>query len=451
VAAAIGYLALARGSVEGLPGPVRLYTVAGVPRLTGTFDYPTIAASVLATALMLAVPLAVERRGWARLIVVGAMVTIGTALLLTLSRGALLGLGAGVVVLVVLAVSARRRPLAVAAAATGGMVAAGAVALAFLGPLPPQRMVMEGDRGLYAARYLVTGHLALAPGERRDVRVTVTNTGLATWSDEGPDAVRLVQRWRLPNAQGSIRRADAPVALPAPVPSGATISLTATVTAPAVMGEMRLAWDMEQGRMGGFSERAVPVAVTEVLVTTAPATRVEGEDPAATELLYPGLMLEPTRGELWHAAVAIAAERPLLGSGPGTFRRIYGAYLGWSRWDPQVHSNSLYLEMAATTGVVGLIACLLLIAALVAPQVRSVIGRAPPGTPDGAGGDRRGLDPRRAGLVAAFVAATAVALAHGLVDVFLAFLPTAILFWGVLGVGLGLALGGESRRARVTA
>ena len=75
---------------------------------------------------------------------------------------------------------------------------------------------------------------------------------------------------------------------------------------------------------------------------------------ARTLLLYPALLPEPSRSELWGAAVAMIRDAPMLGVGPGTFRLRYGTYLGWSEWDERIHSNNTYLEIGATTGIAGL-------------------------------------------------------------------------------------------------
>jgi O-antigen ligase len=83
-------------------------------------------------------------------------------------------------------------------------------------------------------------------------------------------------------------------------------------------------------------------------------------------------------------------------------------------WDERVQANNLYLEVLADLGVIGFAAFLWLILAPLAGAVRALRG----------GGAYWALG---VGLgVVAF-------LVHGLLDSFLAFTPTALLFWIFLG------------------
>ncbi|MEZ5418151.1 MAG: hypothetical protein R2708_12500 [Vicinamibacterales bacterium] len=115
----------------------------------------------------------------------------------------------------------------------------------------------------------------------------------------------------------------------------------------------------------------------------------------------------------------MAADRPLLGVGPGNFRLHYGTYLGLSTWDRRVHANNLYLEAVTGLGVPGLAALLWLMAVMTAAAWRQW-RRDDGGSP------------------AAPLLATAVVIAgHGLVDTFLAFTPTYVVF--ALAAGLAAA------------
>jgi O-antigen ligase len=185
---------------------------------------------------------------------------------------------------------------------------------------------------------------------------------------------------------------------------------------------------MDQRGVLGFSERGVPVAVTEVVVHPDIDRQPLAEAPPRTMILYPDLLPPPSRGELWRAAMAMVEERPILGFGPGTYRRIYGSYIGLTRWDTQIHSNDLYLELAATTGLLGLGAFGAVLVVAIVPQLRAMA-------------HARGRRPTwPALLVGGSLAATVAALAHGFVDYFLVFMPMAVLFWVALGLGTGVAL-----------
>ncbi len=145
-------------------------------------------------------------------------------------------------------------------------------------------------------------------------------------------------------------------------------------------------------------------------------------------LLYPTKLRVLDRAELWTAAIRLAEKHPLLGVGPGAYRRVYGAELGLSRWDTQIHANDLYLELAATTGLLGLAAFLVTVGLSMRLSLRGL---------------RASVRPHDGSVavlvVAGSLAATGAALGHGIVDHFLVFTPMAILFWVLLGLGVGLA------------
>ena len=90
------------------------------------------------------------------------------------------------------------------------------------------------------------------------------------------------------------------------------------------------------------------------------------------------------------------------GVGPDNFRLEYGKYLNASRWDTDVHSNNLYLELLTGSGFLGLAAFGLMLAA-------------------------RRWDFTPPSL------ATGIFLVHGLVDYFLMTTPLYFAFWLTLG------------------
>lgn len=454
ISALVGWVAALNGSTDGLFGAGRLFSVGGVARMAGTWDYPTIAAMAWESALLAVLPLVALRSGagsgggpdgggrrlprrlWP-LLLVAPLLVLGGAILMTLTRGAFLGLAAGLAGLLLVAVLWRSRRLAAVAMITGSLLAGGGVLLYARIPLPVERLVSESDRALYGAEYAVIGELVAAPGSQVPVEVTLTNTGIATWRPDGAQPWQLGVVWLLPQNGALAGSHQVAAILPGSVPPGASVTVQAVVQVPAGSAAMDLAWDMQQAGVVEFSERDVPVAVTHVTIDAMAAGRPEPVTAtlAQRRLLYPDLLPILERAELWTAAVRLVEKYPLLGVGPGAYRRVYGAQLGLSRWDTQIHANDLYLELAATTGLLGLAAFLLLVVLTVGRQIRGLARLARPG-PASVGGL----------LVAGSMAATAAALGHGIVDHFLVFVPMAILFWALLGIGTGL-VGGTSRPA----
>ena len=106
----------------------------------------------------------------------------------------------------------------------------------------------------------------------------------------------------------------------------------------------------------------------------------------------------------------------MLGIGPDNFRHLLGQFLGRAHTDERMHANSLYFEILADLGLVGLLAFGALVAAL-------------------AGSARRALAAPASRILALGVAAgLATYLLHGLLDFFLEFTPTYALFWLLAGM-----------------
>jgi O-antigen ligase len=147
--------------------------------------------------------------------------------------------------------------------------------------------------------------------------------------------------------------------------------------------------------------------------------RVSPQDPLH-EGPPPGTFPAPPvvpRGDLWGVAVHLVRDRPLVGSGLDTFRLTYGPELGLRRWDTRQHSNSLYLETLVSLGVVGAVAFFGWLLVLLLDIGRTLLRATDPWTP-------------------AIAAALLAYLLHGIVDYFLLFSSTGLLFWLLSGAWL---------------
>lgn len=124
------------------------------------------------------------------------------------------------------------------------------------------------------------------------------------------------------------------------------------------------------------------------------------------------------RVELWRAAWHILERHPRLGIGPGAFATELTHYQIGSVFSPFAHNT--YLQMAAETGVVGLIALVVVIVSLLVLAWRSFDAEA--------GGD----DWLRLGLLAALIGF----FAHNVVD-YTWYVPgVAVAFWLAAGVAV---------------
>jgi hypothetical protein len=136
--------------------------------------------------------------------------------------------------------------------------------------------------------------------------------------------------------------------------------------------------------------------------------------------------LVPSRVSLWLAAIRMFAEHPVLGSGPDNFRLLKWRFMRTHEGDEKILANNTYLEFLAGSGLPGLAAFIWLgweIARLIAS------GRRGPG-------DFQVLFYSTAYFTSFFV--------HGLVDYFLKFTPTFLLFWISVGILAGTLSGEET-------
>jgi len=124
---------------------------------------------------------------------------------------------------------------------------------------------------------------------------------------------------------------------------------------------------------------------------------------------------------LWRAAVRMVEAHPLLGVGPDNFRLLYGSYAGLTGADPRTHSNNMYLEVLVGGGLLAFAAF-----ALFSARACALFAAAPR--------YRFGVGIAAAGLAIAV---------HGVVDSFLSFAPTYILFALTLGFAAAVVRGGE--------
>jgi O-antigen ligase len=184
-----------------------------------------------------------------------------------------------------------------------------------------------------------------------------------------------------------------------------------------------LQWDLVQENVTWFGERGSAVIDVPVEVTAARALTETTAVAMPAEL---GSTSSPTRSELWRAGVQMWLTYPLLGVGPDNFRHVYGTYLGQTEFDDRITANSWYVELLATTGLMGVMAGMLLVVAAALLLRRNW---------------RRLTTHSTRALVLGLSVALLTFFVHGLVDYFMEFTPTYGLFWLIAGLLIGLLTG----------
>ena len=179
---------------------------------------------------------------------------------------------------------------------------------------------------------------------------------------------------------------------------------------------------LERRRLRGLMTGAARVgliAVASLVVVVGVAAAILSRT-SPSEVFSGGTLVK--RWEYWRAAAGVFASNPVLGTGPDTFYATYGRHRAES--DGAAHGlneappdkpHNIYLEYAATTGVLGLGAYLALIAITLAYAISKV----------------RKLDGPERLLLGAFLAALAAYLAQGAVSI--DNFPLPIIGWALIG------------------
>jgi O-antigen ligase len=338
------------------------------------------------------------------------------AVLLSLTRAGMLtlALAFGVLIVGALTRTAWRR-LLVPSLACAIVLMAGTAVLLLRNPVFDLRLVTESDADWYGAVYSVPAALNVEPNQAVTLAVEARNEGRMTWTTSDKHPFALGYRWLTVDGTGVLDLPPAEIPLPHDVEPGATIRLEASVVVPNLpAGTYRLDWSMLQQNVLQFYERGWVNAETRVDVVGSGGSMpsVTARDDWETPWVVGRL-------DLWTAALRLIASHPMLGVGPDNFRHLYGAELGLEVWDERVQANNVYVEVLADLGGIGLVA----FAWVVVAPARSWLRRLRlPGRPE------------TQYLLIGIGLGVAAFLSHGLLDSFLAFTPTAILFWILLGL-----------------
>ena len=275
------------------------------------------------------------------------------------------------------------------------------------------RMSTDVSQDWYGASYEAPNTLTLRPDSFTDVPVTLSNRGWLTWQSTQTPVFALSYHWLSIDTEDVVVYDGLRTAFTSPVEPGEDVTVQARVRAPGYPGTYLLVWDIvQEGRTWLSLEGVFPGRT----IVTVDGPAVGG--PLPTRGRMPTGVMRMPRSVLWTTALQISAKHPLLGIGPDNFRLTYGRYLGLAAWDSRVHANNTYLEVLAGMGATGAAALLWLIVA----AGRSTLARL------------RAADLETMPLVAAATAACVAIAAHGVVDSFLTFTSTYVVF--ALAAGL---------------
>jgi hypothetical protein len=388
------------------------HVVGGQLRATSTLVYPTIASMFLEVAFALGLMWISSRLAFAGLVLTGAGVVA------TFTRSGLITIGLSLVlygtVLYVRPPSpGLRRPSRgrwSAAHNRLAFLAAVLVALVLMSRSPQMlvaRMSVEGSQDWYGASYDVPRQLTMSPDSFNDVEVTLANEGRLTWDSDTEPPFSLSYHFLKADGEDVVIFDGLRTPFTRPVEPGDDVRLKARVRAPAYPGTYVLIWDVVQEHRTWLSLEGVYPGRSIVSVEGAPAG-----PPLPSRGRMPSGVMRMPRSVLWETGFGIAREHPGLGIGPDNFRHTYGRRLGLAAWDDRVHANNSYIEVLVGMGAAGVVATAWLMFAALQSATRSLFT----------------VSERRMPIAAAAFAACAAIAVHALVDSFLTFTPTYVVF-----------------------
>ncbi len=276
------------------------------------------------------------------------------------------------------------------------------------------RLQTEGDNEWYRAELIAPELWQMESNEKRIIPITLTNDGALTWRSVGNQPFNLGARWL--NNEDEMTYGEPRWPFATPVTPGQTVTMDVLLQAPAQAGTYELIWDVVQEQVTWFGVKSNKYTISQVTVTAGKQPKPSNTVAPSTTWEYP--LPIPDRRTLWLTAFTLWQQRPLLGIGADNYRLTYGQALGATSWNETIHSNNWYIETAVSLGILGsllvfggmLILCIDMLRTLRQKTISfAQIALA-------------------AGIFAFFI--------HGLLDFFLLFNATGILFWLLLGLWL---------------
>ncbi|NIW48321.1 MAG: hypothetical protein GWN30_27285, partial [Gammaproteobacteria bacterium] len=289
-----------------------------------------------------------------------------------------------------------------------------------ISPVLRLRLSSEGDNEWYNASFDVPEQIEMEAGAVQEVTIEVTNTGSLLWSSESENPISLGGHWyRVSDDTRSEKEQRWP--LVNHVAPGETLEMSVPVTAPGEEGAYEFEWDLVQEDIVWFSLRNGMHITTSVIVLPPTDPDMVASDLDDFQSARPAVQPIPGRRVLWSIAAQQFLERPLFGIGLDNFRLTYGNIMGWQAWNDSIHTNNWYVETAVSVGLLGSVPFFGWLALLGFDMLNRI--------------RHNRVNIWQIALIFALLAY----FIHGLLDYFLLFNGTGMLFWILVGMWMVLA------------
>lgn len=274
------------------------------------------------------------------------------------------------------------------------------------------RLQTEGDNEWYSAALTLTPITQMARNEMRTIPITLTNNGSLTWRSSGNSPINLGARWIRTSDQQTISEPRWPFVTP--VPPGEQVEMKVALQAPAQPGNYELVWDVVHERITWFGAKTSQHVIHRVQIVDNEQSTLTTAPEEASPWQYS--LPIPDRRTLWLTAFMMWQKRPFFGIGADNFRLTYGGMLGATSWNETIHTNNWGIETAVSLGIVGTVIVAIAILTLAIDILR------------------RFRQDKVLLWQIALGAGIIAYLIHGLLDFFLLFNATGLLFWMLIGL-----------------
>ncbi|MBK5226150.1 MAG: O-antigen ligase family protein [Thermoleophilia bacterium] len=401
-------------------------------RISSTLPFPTVLSMYLELALPIFLTLGLwltaragispRRRLWFSAALITGLAAMTTVQILTYTRTALVAMPVAMLVAALLAGIYRYgKRVAVYFILVVIMLGLVLASTALFGNVMSARLGIDEPVRLYTADYtLISMPVEMGQNQEYSARVRITNTSDGTWEKSGDNYVAYSYRWlNYPEKERQDFHYQI-TNLPKDIVPGETVEMDVTFFTPDIPGRYILIIEPFRSHVGMFSGANTTPLVFPLELVDGVVRKFPIPETAADFVEAPVVLPTPDRGVLWRAAWRIWKEHPVLGVGPGQFRKVYSNYSENITPDEHLETHNIFLEALANTGVVGLAAMLFLLASAIWYQFRLVRSRS--------------LNDSMRLLSLGLLAALVAYVTHGFLDFFLWQNGVTFLFFTLLGL-----------------
>jgi hypothetical protein len=240
------------------------------------------------------------------------------------------------------------------------------------------RLSTINDANWYQAAYISHLPATMRAGSLSAVPVTIENRGPLPWRASTRGAYALSYHWLFPSRR--VARFDTTLTpLTNDVGAGARLTVLAHVRAPGTPGQYLLVWDTVWHDSTWFGGKTGQYRFLPVHILPSPGNRRMGSSfrGGPPQPRYLPRSVAVTRTRVWEAAITLIRRYPVLGLGPGGFHTGFPTVAGDQGLPAPPHAHNLLLEMTADFGVLGGLLFLVLGLALWRPVLALLVSRRP--------------------------------------------------------------------------